>query len=57
MYNINKEWFTQVIDHEENEKNKKYYKNISQFYDTLKGSDKESKIWNDIFKYYVFKKL
>ena len=56
-YNINKEWFTQVIEHEENEKNKKYYKNISQFYDTLKGSDKESKIWNDIFKYYVFKKI
>ena len=57
IYNINKEWFTQVIEHEENEKNKKYYKNVAQFYDNLKGADKESKIWNDLYKYYIFKKI
>ena len=57
IYNINKEWFTEVIDHEENPKNKKYYSSVAQFYGDLKGSDKESRIWNDLFRYYVFKKL
>jgi SAM-dependent methyltransferase len=57
IYNINREWFTKVIDHEENPKNKKFYKNVSQFYGDLKGSDKESKIWNDLYRFYVFKKI
>ena len=57
LYNINKDWFLNVIDHEENPKNKKFYKNVSQFYGDLKGVDKESKIWNDLYRYYVFKKL
>ena len=57
LYNINKEWFTDVIDHEENPKNKKFYKNVAQFYSDLKGADKESKIWNDLYRFYVFKKL
>jgi SAM-dependent methyltransferase len=57
LYNINREWFTEVIDHEENPKNKKFYKSVAQFYSDLKGSDKESKIWNDLYRFYVFKKL
>ena len=57
LYNINREWFTDVIDHEENPKNKKFYKSVAQFYGDLKGSDKESKIWNDLYRFYVFKKL
>jgi len=57
LYNINKEWFTDVIDHEENPKNKKFYKTVAQFYSDLKGADKESKIWNDLYRFYVFKKL
>ncbi len=56
-YNLNREWFTEVIEHEENPKNKKYYSNVAQFYGDLKGSDKESRIWNDLYRYYVFKKL
>jgi SAM-dependent methyltransferase len=56
-YNLNREWFTEVINHEENPKNKKYYSNVAQFYGDLKGSDKESRIWNDLYRYYVFKKL
>ena len=56
-YNINKEWFLKVIEHEENYKNKQYYKKISKFYGELKGSDKESLIWNSLFRYYVFKKI
>lgn len=56
-YNINREWFTKVIEHEENPKNKKFYKSVSQFYGDLKGADKESKIWNDLYRFYVFKKI
>jgi SAM-dependent methyltransferase len=57
IYNINKEWFTKVIEHEENPKNKKFYKSVAQFYGDLKGADKDSKLWNELFRYYVFKKL
>ena len=56
-YNINKEWFTEVTEHEANPKNKKYYQDVKRFYGDLKGVDKESKIWKDIFRYYVFKKI
>jgi len=56
-YNINKEWFTDVIEHEENPKNKKFYQSVAKFYGELKGVDKESRIWNDLFRFYVFKKL
>jgi hypothetical protein len=44
LYNINREWFTDVIDHEENPKNKKFYKTVANFYGDLKGADKESKV-------------
>jgi SAM-dependent methyltransferase len=56
-YNINREWFSEVIEHEENPKNKKFYKNVAQFYGDLKGADKESRIWNDLYRFYIFKKL
>jgi SAM-dependent methyltransferase len=57
IYNLNRGWITDVIKYEENPKNKIFYEKISQFYDDLKGTDKESKIWSDLFRYYVFKKL
>lgn len=57
IYNTNREWFTEVIEHEENPKNKKFYKNVGKFYGELKGVDKESKVWNDLFRYYAFKKV
>jgi SAM-dependent methyltransferase len=57
IYNINKEWFTKVIEHEENPKNKQYYQKSAKFYGELKSADKESLIWNSLFRYYVFKKL
>jgi SAM-dependent methyltransferase len=56
-YNINREWFMEVIEHEENPKNKKFYKSVAQFYGDLKGADKEGRIWNDLYRYYVFKKI
>ena len=56
-YNINREWFLKVIEHEQNPSNKKFYKKIKPFYEELKGTDKESLIWNSLFRFYVFKKL
>jgi SAM-dependent methyltransferase len=56
-YNINREWFTKVIEHEENPKNKKFYSTVAEFYGDLRGEDKESKIWNDLYRFYVFKKI
>jgi SAM-dependent methyltransferase len=57
LYNVNKEWFMTVIDHEENPKNKKFYKDVSKFYGDLKGAEKEGRIWNDLYRFYVFKML
>jgi hypothetical protein len=57
IYNMNKDWFLNVINHEENPKNKKFYKTVAEFYGNLKGTDKESKIWNDLYRFYVFKKI
>jgi SAM-dependent methyltransferase len=56
IYNINKEWFTDVIPHEENPKNKKFYEDVALFYGNLKGSDKESKSFSFLNRYYIFQK-
>jgi hypothetical protein len=56
-YNINKDWILKVIEYEHNPKNKVYYESIKSFYTDLKGVDKESKTWNDLFRFYVFKKI
>jgi SAM-dependent methyltransferase len=57
LYNINKEWFMNVIDYEQNPKNKKFYKDVAKFYGDLKGAEKEGRIWNDLYRFYVFKML
>ena len=57
IYNMNRDWFLNVIDYEENPKNKKYFKDVAKFYDNLKGLDKECKIWSDLYRFYIFKKI
>ena len=57
IYNINKSWFSEVIDYEENPKNKQFYKKVSEFYGDLKDADKESFIYDMLNKMYVFKKI
>ena len=57
VYEINKPYFTNVIEYEENPKNKKFYDKVAKFYDTLKGADKESKTFSFLNRYYVFKKV
>jgi hypothetical protein len=57
MYNINADWMLNVSKHEHNHKNKQFYDKVLQFYGDLKGADKESKIWNKLFRFYIFKKI
>jgi len=57
VYNINKQYFTNVIEHEENPKNYKFYKKVAAYYEDLKGPDKESKIFSFLNRYYVYQKL
>ena len=56
VYTINKYWFQDVVPHEENYKNKKFYEDTAKFYDNLKGADKESKAFSFLNRYYVFQK-
>jgi len=56
IYNINKHWFLDVVPHEENIKNKKFYEDVAQFYGNLKGPDKESKTFSFLNRYYIFQK-
>ena len=56
IYTINKAWFSDVVPHEENVKNKKFYQDVGRFYDVLKGADKESKNFSFLSRYYIFQK-
>jgi SAM-dependent methyltransferase len=57
LYTINQQYFTQVIEHEENPKNYKFYKKVASFFEELKGIDKESKIFSFLNRYYIYQKI
>lgn len=57
IYYMNKYYFENVVDYEENEKNKQYYDKVKAFYDDLKGPSKDSKDWSFLFRFYIFKKI
>lgn len=57
LYTINQQYFTQVIEHEENPKNYKFYKKVASFFEELKGIDKESKVFSFLNRYYIYKKI
>ena len=57
LYQINKGWFLDVINHEENVKNKEFYEDVAKFYGELKGADKEAKIFSFLNRYYIFQKI
>jgi NAD(P)-dependent dehydrogenase (short-subunit alcohol dehydrogenase family) len=58
IFNINRYWFSEVVPHEENFKNKKFYEDVGKFFDNnLKGADKESKTYSFLNRYYVFQKM
>jgi len=56
LYTLNRNFFEDVIPTEDNPKNKAYYERIAKFYDKLKGSDKESKTFSFLNRYYIFQK-
>jgi len=56
IYTINRYWFQDVVPHEENYKNKKFYEDTAKFYEGLKGPDKESKTFSFLNRYYIFQK-
>ncbi len=57
LYYLNQQYFTQVIEHEENKKNYKFYKDVAQYYGDLKGADKESRMFTFLNRYYVYQKI
>ena len=57
IFEVNREFFENVINYEENKKNKKFYQDVSQFYGDLKGVDKESITYSFLNRYYIFKKI
>ena len=57
IYHMNKYYFDEVIEYEENEKNKKFYSKVAKFYSDLQGASKNSREWSFLFRFYVFKKI
>lgn len=57
IYNMNLPYFTDVIEHEENPKNYKFYKKVADFYGELKNADKDSKIFSFLNRYYIYQKM
>lgn len=56
IYNDTKDWFSIVSKNEIDYKNKKYFESIYEFFEDKSTENKESKIWNNLFCYYIFKK-
>lgn len=56
LYHLNQQYFTNVIEHEENPKNYQFYKKVAAFYEDLKGIDKESRAFTFLNRYYVYQK-
>ena len=56
LYHLNKPFFTNVIQFETNEKNKKFYESVGEFFGNLKGEDKESQKLAFLYRYYIFRK-
>jgi len=57
LYNLNQQYFTSVIEHEENPKNYQFYKKVAAYYDELNGIDKESRGFTFLNRYYVYQKI
>lgn len=57
QYTLTKDWIVNVTKTEPNPKNKKFYEDIRKFFGDLKDIDREGKVWNDLFRFYVFKKI
>jgi hypothetical protein len=56
LYNLNKDYFMNVINFEENPKNKQFFEKVKQFFGDLKGADKESQDYSFLNRFYIFQK-
>ena len=54
---MNRDYFKDVIQYEENKKNREFYQKVAKFYGDLKGADKESRNYSFLFRYYIFQKI
>ena len=52
-----KSFFNDVIQFEENAKMKKYFYDVNEFFKDLKGADKESIVYSNLHRYYIFQKF
>jgi len=57
LYDINKDFFMDTINYEENEKNKQFFMKVKSFYNLEKDIDIQSKVYSDLFRYYIFQKV
>jgi SAM-dependent methyltransferase len=57
IYELHRNYFTNIIEHEENLKNKVFYEKVAKFYDLSKGVDRESYKFMNLFRYYIFQKV
>jgi SAM-dependent methyltransferase len=57
VYHLNKPWFHNVIEYEENPLNRKFYQNVSKFFYDMKGPSKDTRTWSFLFDYYVYQKI
>ena len=57
LYYLNQQYFLNVIEHEENPKNLKVYREVAEYYGDLKGVDKESRMYTFLNRYYIYQKL
>lgn len=57
VFEMNRDYFENVIQYEENQRNKKFYFDVANFYGDLKPIDKESKAYCFLNRYYIFKKI
>ena len=57
LYYLNQPYFLNVIEHEENPKNLKVYKEVAEYYGDLKGVDKESRMYTFLNRYYIYQKF
>ena len=56
LLNTYKEWFTNVAETEEDPRNKAVYKEASQMYSDTTAIGKERIVWNNLYRYYIYKK-
>jgi hypothetical protein len=57
LYEINKPFFMDTVQHEESTRLKIFYEKVKKFYEQESQLDKESKVYSDLFRYYIFQKM